>query len=214
MRVLRDLSCCCGSHWHGWFEEIFVFALKSNWLRSSVFQQVAFMWITACSYILLIKTLSVGKMPKSLWSFLEWWTIHTPIWAISEIATKSPNSFSLKNFLAYVYISMSIEKWLLLAPPTLFYIKALWNKGHRALFSVFREATPSVSSGRWIGSIIINFNENWGMVVQWISWKSVGIGSYGYFFNTHIERKLQFIILDHKIVFRITDKNIRLSSYI
>lgn len=127
MRVLRDLSCCCGSHWHGWFEEIFVFALKSNWLRSSVFQQVTFMWITACSYILLIKTLLVGKMPKSLWSFLEWWTIHTPIWAISEIATKSPNSFSLKNFLAYVYISMSIEKWLLLAPPTLFFIQLKYS---------------------------------------------------------------------------------------
>lgn len=55
-----------------------------------------------------------------------------------------------------------------------------------------------------------NFNESSGMDSLRICWSWV----VWIFFSIHIERKLQFILLDHKTVFRITDKNIKLLSHI
>lgn len=79
----------------------------------------------------------------------EGWTSQTPIWfvsgqegePISQIPfvclfassfyfSSSSDSFSLKSFFPCMPISMPAEKWLVLAHPSLFYIKALWNKGH------------------------------------------------------------------------------------
>lgn len=64
-----------------------------------------------CLFIYIVDNNLIGEEnAKELMKLLGMVNIHTPIWAISEIAIKNPDSFSLKNLLAYVYIFMPIKK--------------------------------------------------------------------------------------------------------
>ena len=139
----------------------------------------------------------------SLWRDLE-----TPIWSISGqenmepisqipffyvssfYLTSSSVSLSLKNFLPSVFTTMPAEKWLVVAHPTLFSMKALWNKGHGVnTLSVFRQMTQFY--------YFITSKKLWPIYVMdclrscqsWIVW---------IFFNTHIKKE------NHNLLFWIT----------